>query len=388
MTLDTSTSPTARSLWRAARAPVIVGSAVFVVAVVLVFLAAPAPQGSLDPRSAGPGGTRALATLLRDEGVRVDLVRHTMQAREKAGPGTTLLVAIPDLLDKQQHATLAATGADVVLVAPAQSTARRFAPGIAAGSTAPVQSREPACALPAARAAGTAEMGGQLYDVRRPGSDGASGGTSLCYASGGSASLVQVRARDGTMTVLGSGRVLTNDALGEDGNAALSMRLLGEHTRVVWFLPDPSEALGGANRSVAELVPGWVAPAFWQLVVAVLLLAAWRARRLGPVVVEALPVVVRAAETVEGRAGLYRRSRARDRAAESLRAASRARLGALLAMPRDATPQALVTVLADRTGMLPVELAELLYGSAPGDDAALVSLADALDSVEGRVRAP
>ncbi len=56
-----------------------------------------------------------------------------------------------------------------------------------------------------------------------------------------------------------------------------------------------------------------------QLGVALLLAALWRARRLGPLVTERLPVVVRASETVEGHARLYRSRRARDRVAATLR---------------------------------------------------------------------
>src|SRR5690606_41722785 len=55
------------------------------------------------------------------------------------------------------------------------------------------------------------------------------------------------------------------------------------------------------------------------LIVVVVLLAWWQGRRLGPLVTEPLPVVVRASETVEGRGRLYRSRRARDRAAEALR---------------------------------------------------------------------
>ena len=50
------------------------------------------------------------------------------------------------------------------------------------------------------------------------------------------------------------------------------------------------------------------------------LLVLWRARRLGPVVTEPLPVVVRSAEVVEGHGRLYSRAGARDRAAAALRA--------------------------------------------------------------------
>jgi hypothetical protein len=75
-----------------------------------------------------------------------------------------------------------------------------------------------------------------------------------------------------------------------------------------------------------------------QLLVALGVLALWRGRRLGPVVEEPLPVVVRAAETVEGRSRLYRKAGARDVAAEALRRAAVRRLGTALGLPRRAAP--------------------------------------------------
>ena len=56
----------------------------------------------------------------------------------------------------------------------------------------------------------------------------------------------------------------------------------------------------------------------WQLWLVVVLVALWKGRRLGPLVAEQLPVVVRASETVEGRGRLYRSRRARDRAADGV----------------------------------------------------------------------
>jgi hypothetical protein len=99
-------------------------------------------------------------------------------------------------------------------------------------------------------------------------------------------------------------------------------------------------------------------------------------------------VVVQAAETVEGRARLYRRSRARDTAAESLRGARRVRLGRLLGLPARSAPTALVDAAAARAGRDPGAVAGLLYGAAPADDAALVRLADDLDALDREVRRP
>ena len=70
---------------------------------------------------------------------------------------------------------------------------------------------------------------------------------------------------------------------------------------------------------IAALTPGWVTPVMLLLVRRLRRRRVWRGRRFGPLVVENLPVVVRAGETREGRARLYQRSSARLRAADALR---------------------------------------------------------------------
>ncbi|MFD9129984.1 DUF4350 domain-containing protein, partial [Kitasatospora sp. NPDC059571] len=119
--------------------------------------------------------------------------------------------------------------------------------------------------------------------------------------------------------------------------------------------------------------------------------ALWRARGLGRVVAEDLPVVVRAAETTEGRARLYRRANARGHAAEALRRAVRHRLAPVLGVPPAADgpdPATLCAAAAARTGRPSAEVQALLYGGPPTDDAALLRLTDHLDALERQVRQP
>jgi hypothetical protein len=106
------------------------------------------------------------------------------------------------------------------------------------------------------------------------------------------------------------------------------------------------------------------------------------------VVPEPLPVIVHAAETTEGRARLYRRSRARDRAAAALRESALGKLRKAHGIPRRAEPPAVVATVAARTGRDPAMLYELLYGLAPTDDATLLSLSHELDVLTQEVRHP
>lgn len=377
----TSTAPTAAGLWRSSRGPLLVGAAVLLAAVVTALLAGAPDSARLDPRSAAPSGSRAVAQVLGDLGVDVRLETTTAGATTAAGPGTTLLVAEPDLLVDSQVRAVRESGADLVVVAP--SSPGGFAPGVGLKETSAPEVRTASCRLPAARRAGPADTGGHGFALR-PGADGLG-----CYASDGVPSLVSVREAGRTVTLLGSPVALTNSRLDDEGNAALALGLLGAHDRLVWYLPSLSDVPPSAQQtSFYSLVPDGVWWGLGQLTIAVLLLMLWRARRLGPVVAEPLPVVVHAAETAEGRARLYRRAGARDTAAEALRDAARHRLGTALGLPPTATPPTVVEAVAAHSSRSSGEVGALLYGAAPADDSALVRLADELDSLDREVRRP
>lgn len=378
-----STDPSAGDLWRAARGPLAVAAIVLLGAFVLAAVAGRSGSGRLDPRSVEPSGGRAVAEVLRDQGVQVELVTTTAAVRDAARAGDTVLVVDPGLLVDEQVDAVRATGADLVVIAPMAPAT--FAPGVSAGEPATPGVRQPACGLGPARRAGTADAGGLSWVVE----PGTAAGDALCYAKDGVPSLVRVREGDRSVTLLGDQAPLRNDRLGELGNAALALGLLGANPRLVWYLPSLSDVPTSAQQeSFYSLVPDGVWWGLGQLVVAVLLVAAWRARRLGPVVAEPLPVVVRAAETVEGRARLYRRGGARDTAADALRAGVRSRLVPLVSLPVRAEPTAVVDAVAARTRRTASDVAALLYGAAPADDAALVRLAGDLDALEREVRRP
>ena len=141
----------------------------------------------------------------------------------------------------------------------------------------------------------------------------------------------------------------------------------------------------GAAGGVCWAVPPWVWPAALQLLFAGLLVALWRGRRLGPPVPEPLPVVVRAAETVEGRARLYRRAGGRGRAGAALRSGALARLLPRLGIDPGAggEPAAaeVVAAVAARSGRRDAEVHAVLFGPPPVNDAGLVQLAETLDSI-------
>jgi hypothetical protein len=339
-------------------------------------------HAALGPGNPGPTGARALVQILRRQGVQVTQLRNSQDVADAAGTGTAVLVTDTTLLGPDQLDRLAGRSpSDLILVAPDDFTLSRVAPEIHALGAAPGDVQAPACSQPDAMAAGSARGGGQLY---------ATAGVPACYPSGlsdGAGSYLVTDTLRSRITVIGQPQVLENQFLDQDGNAALALRSLGRDPKLVWYTPDPLE-LGGSGQapSLFSQVPGWVLWIVVQLVVVVLAAMIWRGRRLGPLVAEPLPIVVRAAETVEGRARLYRQSRARGRAAATLRTTALRRLATRLAAPSGISPEQLAALVATRTGRDDVELRALLLGPAPESDADLVTLADRLDGLERDVR--
>ena len=136
---------------------------------------------------------------------------------------------------------------------------------------------------------------------------------------------------------------------------------------------------------ISDLIPPAVRWIVIQLCLAIALVAVWRGRRLGPLVAERMPVVVRASETVEGRGRLYRSRRARDRAATALRTATLQRMLPRLGLSNNAEPPAIVSAVAQRSGAHAQTLAHTLFGPPPQSDDDLVNLARELDNIERQV---
>jgi hypothetical protein len=371
----TTTAPAETpSWWRRLRPWIAVGLLVLTVVAVSAVYRSQSEIAPLDPDAASPEGSRALAVLLRDRDVRVDEFDQVDQALAAAERGdVTLLVPFPELLGTDSLEGLAdlPESVRVVLVQPDDFSLKDLDLGIERDDPQLGDfEQRPGCELPEAVAAGVAEVGLDRYKTEDA--------EFTCYDR----SLVVVSDGGAEVVVLGAQDPLTNDRLDDEGNASLSLGLLNEHDRVIWLIPDSPE-LDQENRpaGIEEILPAWTGSTMCLLFVAALLAALWRARRLGPPVVEPLPVVVRSAETVEGRARLYRSARASAAAYEALRAGALARLLPAIGLGGEPDYRAVVEVVAARSGRPADEVHALLYGPPPTDDAGLVTSTDLLDTV-------
>lgn len=340
------------------------------------------PRDALDPESAGPSGTRALAQILDQHGVEVRVVRdHRDVPAALDGGDATLVLADTPALSDDAWASLADAATDVVLIDPRSRTLDLVLPGARFAGAGPDRLVEPGCDLPAAVRSGAIEPG-TLFDA------GGAPGVTVCYTEADAAALVIVPDGEQTSVVVDGAALFTNEHLSENGNAALAVNLLGKHPVAVWYQPGVGDTdLPETDPTLGELTPPWVSPVIVLLLVAGITAGIWRGRRFGPLVAERLPVTVRASETTEGRARLYAQSRDALHAADQLRLGALDRLARALALGPAASAADIADAAASRAQIDRGLARRLLLDDVPTDDAGLVDLRQRLRQLEDAVTA-
>jgi hypothetical protein len=392
---------------------VLILAAAVAVGLLVTLVAGPRMLGlPLDPDDTGHGGARAVAEVLRQRGVDVTVVRsindleRTLDTSDSRSGWT---VAIADASYLGQGAAERLTRAveqtrRFVVVQPDEvqlddlalplTVTERGSAALTAGCTSAVVN-------PTDRLVGGWSRYGLIDGPVAPSrsangatwcfpTDSASGDTS---GSGRSGALVVLppEGRAPETVVLGSARAVSNGQVLEAGHAAMALRALGPTDHLLWYVPGVSDldARDPSSNYVADPgrgVPEWLGPAWWLAAAAVIAFALARGRRLGRLVVEPLPVVVRAVETTEARGRLYHRAADRPLAARALRAGTRTRLADRLGLPRSTPVVALVNATA-RASEIPQSDVELvLDGPDPTTDRDLLLLAQRLAHLEESVR--
>lgn len=333
----------------------------------------------LDPRNTAPVGAHALSVLLTERGIPVTVA--TSAADLPTDATTTVVLSQPDELSRAALHRVAASPAPVVMIDPSTAALRAVGINATADAITPdAATIPPSCSLPAAVTAGSVRISGDLYAVPAT--------ATRCYLQQGDAALFEVdRANLASTVVIGSASTLTNAHLADQGDAALGLGLLNNHA--VQWVPGGLDAgpATGSQRGLFNLLPARLLWATLQLFIVLVVVALWRGRRLGAPVVEPLPVVVRAAETVEGRGRLMHAARSRGLAAQALRAASLRRISQILRLGSAADREAVVSLVAQRSAASAPDVEAVLYGDDPLDDVALVALAKRLPLIEAAVRA-
>ncbi|MHA7153667.1 DUF4350 domain-containing protein [Arthrobacter sp. TMN-50] len=360
---------------------------ILLVAVVLVGFFGRSGQdgGALSPINPAPAGAMALAEVLQERGVEVIRSESLEAAAAATSAGATLLLHDPDSwLDTDQLRSLNGLADRLVLIEPDTLMLGALAPDIRQAGLIPDAEDGPlpaACQVADAVAAGSITAGGLAYraaDSCFPPTTGQGGPPSGSYAA----------TADQAIVALGNGSILTNETIGKDGNAALALRTLGSSPVLVWYQPTAADlSLSDTPIDPLTLLPEWVNPVMLWLLGTAVLAVLWRGRRLGALVEEPLPVVVRAAETAEGRARLYQDSASIGRAAANLRSASLLRIAARLRLPATSSVTEVVDAAARHTNRSAADLDRLLRTDAPTSDSHLVRWSQDLDALEKEIDA-
>jgi len=327
-----------------------------------------------DPTSTSPSGTKALVDTLRELDVDVSVAAGAPNAR-----ATVLLVLVDGMNDAQRRAISSWVDAGGTLV-----VADRDSPLNPYRSARPtilgLVQRDLArhCDVPALRQVGHVLVPQAALLRPRPPADG-------CFTSGADAWLVTEPQGRGNLVVLGGADPFTNDTLGKADNGLLAVTLLAPtrtaHVQVL-ALPAP----GGGHKTLADLIAANVKLALVQLLVAFVVFASWRARRLGRPVVEAQPVEIPGSELVAAVGRLFQRAHTRGRAADLVRDGTRRSLAGRLGLPPDAPVDDVAGAAAARTGHSVDEVRAVLAGPEPADERALVAVAQAAERLRQEVR--
>jgi Domain of unknown function (DUF4350) len=354
------------------------------VALVVAVAGRGAEEGNpLDPASPGPLGTKGLVEVLRGLGGRV-----TVSAGQP-GTGTDTALLLSDDLTPQRRQGLLdwVRRGGTLVVADPSSGVTRVEP---AGSTrfglldAEIERR---CAVPALRdAERVAAPGGVVFEI--PEGQGAPGNrpdaTQACFPRNDGAWLLVQPLGGGTVVRLGGASALVNQELGEADNAILLASLLVpvEGTAVQVLQPPLP---GGGTAGLGDLIAPRVRLALWQLVLAFVLLALWRARRLGRPVAEPQPVQLPGAELVVAVGNLLQRAKGRGQAAGLLTDDLRRSLAERLGLPPSTPADQVADTVAERTGIPRERVLRTLTRTTPRDEAELVALSQAADTIRREV---
>jgi hypothetical protein len=346
------------------------------VALVVAVAGRPGEEGNpLDPASPGPLGTKGLVEVLRELGGQVRV------SADRPGPGTeTALLLSDDLTTERRQEVLGwVRQGGTLVVADPSSAVTEVKP---VGSTriglldAELERRCAEAALADVRR--VAAPGGVVFEVPE-----GTGGRA-CFPRNNGAWLLVQPLGGGTVVRLGGASVLVNQELGKADNAVLLASLLVpvEGTSVQVLQPPLP---GGGNAGLGDLIAPRVRLALWQLVIAFVLLALWRARRLGRPVVEPQPVQLPGAELVVAVGNLLQRAKGRGQAAGLLTDDLRRSMAERLGLPPSAPADLVADTVAARTGIPRERVLGTLTQTAPRDEAELVALSQAIDTIRREV---
>jgi hypothetical protein len=345
----------------------------------------PGSRAAYHPANPGPLGAQALARVLADHGVEVTIAEGEKALRAAAPDDkTTVVVSSTTALrepTERSFLEIVRPAERVVLIAPDRANLRRMLPQIDLRVSPSTTATSAECDLP------DVHRGEQLSRIQTRYLGPAAGSTCFTTSNGYAGYLKASVGGLREVVLVGTTDLIVNSRITEAANAAIALRILGHSARLIWYVPDVLDApVTTAAQGDDPILPPWLGAMVLMATVAVLALMWWRGRRLGRLVQEPLPVLVRAVETTEHRARLYRKAADNERASAVLRDATRRRVTAYLGLPPGTPPALLIEPVAHATGRTPDEVGWLLGGAPAATETEMLGLAAALAALEKEIR--
>lgn len=307
----------------------------------------------LDPTSTAPDGAKALVELVGS--------LATVEVLDRPPDDTVdTAVVLQDRFEREAQDSVLdwVRAGGTLVVADVDSTATPAVVGTATGAIEVTCTGDVPAGLAAVR---RLEVGDSLR-LDTSGSGGA------CASFGGGALLVVESLGAGRIVALGGPDALTNRNLDEADNAVLAAALLAPDRSTRSAFLRPSTLVGSGEETLVDLIDTPVRAALAQLVVAFLLAALWRARRLGRPVTETQPVPIESSELTQAVARLLGRADRPGRAAAVLRDRARRDLSGPLGLPLDAPADLVVDAIARRTDLTEAQARRAAIDPVTSDD--------------------
>lgn len=352
-----------------------------------------------DPKSPAPSGTKALAEVLKDEGVDITLVHFPDEIPDSTAGSTVAIIGSTYLTDDQfVEAIDKARDADRIVLVDidewilqeidlsftvdySRVDYSRPSPETNADTVPEENARELSVKdNPCSDIFGKAreisnsswfyEPTAEVTDYR------------MCFTDDIGGYIIALAPRDNLpQTVLFEvGDIFTNESITDYDNAAAALTLLGSNEKLIWYFPQPdiNFTIDPTEGTYWVFFPDWFFPASYLLLFITLAVMVWKGRRFGRLATERLPITIKSTETTRSLGRLYERSSDTGVTLTHLQEDTRRRLIRLLNLPPTTSTDIVVTAIANRTERDPDQVRHLLYGSLGGPESHMLGLANEL----------
>lgn len=179
--------------------------------------------------------------------------------------------------------------------------------------------------------------------------------------------------------------IFTNKEITKSSNAAVALNLFNKYKNIYWYMPTKAEFEDPSNAA-PPLTPSWAGQIFLLICIATIFLLLAKGKRLGFVIKENLPVVVKFEETNTGKANLYRKNNDQDYTANILRTYHIQKLAKLVRINPQINKEEFIRAVSEKANIKYEDVEKILYTQETQSNEELHVLSLSLESIEKKVK--